>query len=212
MARIKFVSKKGAFERAYRAIFKGTAEAAQAAIAEAGEIAKNQARAEIAASGLGTGFINALRLNVYPKTGVSINASAQIFHKIPYAGVFEEGATIRGKPNLWIPLPDAPQRIGRKTMTPRLFEQRVGKLQFVKPAGKNPLLFAKMNVGRGKTAGKITLSRLRAAAAGKEGTKTSVPIFVGISSVAVRKRLNIRAIVQRARDRLPVIFAQKFKG
>jgi hypothetical protein len=34
-----------------------------------------------------------------------------------------------------------------------------------------------------------------------------VPVFVGVDSVSIRKRLNISGIVRSARDRLPQLYA-----
>lgn len=213
MARIRYKSKPGIFEQAFKAITDDIATAAQDTIVEVGNFAKNESRNDIVAAGLGPKFANALRLNIYPKVGPSINATAQIFHKIPYAGVFEEGAQIRGKPLMWIPFNDVPQKLGsKKAMTPKNFEARVGPLQFVRRAGKPPLLVAKMKVSRGKTSDKITLAKLRAASSTTTEKVRSVPIFVGVSSVNIRKRLNIVAIVKRARDMMPAIFASKIKG
>jgi hypothetical protein len=38
----------------------------------------------------------ALRVNIYPPQGDSMRPAAFIYHKIRYAGVFEEGAVISG--------------------------------------------------------------------------------------------------------------------
>ena len=38
----------------------------------------------------------------------------------------------------------------------------------------------------------------------------SVPVFVGVDSVSIRKRLNISGIVRSARDRLPKFYASLF--
>jgi hypothetical protein len=49
--------------------------------------------------------------------GPSLQAKAVIFHKFGFAGVFEHGATIEGKPLLWIPTtPGGPtaSRSGKK--------------------------------------------------------------------------------------------------
>ena len=182
--------------------------AAHDAVAAAGEMAKQLARTDIASAGLGQAFVNALRVDIYPRGRKSINASAHIYHRIPYAGVFEEGATIRGKPRLWLAVKSAPQEIGRKPMTPKLFNQRIGKLNFVKRAGKRPILFARVKAGKGKEPGTITVPRLRAAQRpGAKGPFVSVPIFVALDSVTIRKRLNIAGIVRRARDRLPDLYA-----
>src|SRR5262245_6468951 len=72
------------------------AKAATAAVHETGEIAKRGGRASIAAAGFSRKWQNALRVNNYPSQGQSLRPAAFIFHKIRYAGVFEEGAVIRG--------------------------------------------------------------------------------------------------------------------
>jgi hypothetical protein len=63
------------------------ARAATAAIREAGEIAKRDGRASIAAAGFSRKWQNALRVNFYPPQGDSMRPAAFIFHKIRYAGV-----------------------------------------------------------------------------------------------------------------------------
>jgi hypothetical protein len=207
-ARLRYRYQQGSFEEAFRAPYAPMAEAAQSAIAAAGAIVKARGRADISAAGLGNGFVKALRVDIYPKRGNSLNATAHIYHKIPYAGVFEEGATIRGRPRMWIALPNAPQRLGRKPMTPELFRQRIGPLAFVKRPGKRPLLFAKAKAGKSTT--KISLPRFRSGSRG-EGPFVSVPVFVGVGSVAIRKRLNITRIVRQARDRLPELYKASFQ-
>jgi hypothetical protein len=208
--RLKYSYKPGVFERVLNAPYVNMAAAAQSAIAKAGDSVKAEARTDIASAGLGKGFVQALRVDIYPKGRNSLNASAHVFHKIPYAGVFEEGATIRGKPRLWLPLSDVPKRIGKKRMTPQLFTERVAPLQYVKPPGGKPLLVAKMRSSRST---KVTLARIRAANTGAgNGKIISVPIFVGIDTVAVKKRLKIQSIINRAVSRLPELYASYFKA
>ena len=203
-ARIRYRYDPGSFEEAFRAPYAPMAEAAQRAIAAAGAIVKAEGRADIAAAGLGAGFVKALRVDIYPQGRNSLNATAHIYHKIPYAGVFEEGATIRGQPRLWLALPSTPQRYGRKPMTPELFAKSIGPLSFVKRPGKRPLLVAKAKKGKNMT--KISLARFRSGGRG-EGPFMSVPVFVGLDSVSIRKRLNISGIVRSARERLPQLYA-----
>ena len=207
-ARIRYSAPAGIFEKAFLGDAQVIVEAAHDAIAMAGDIVKREARNDIAASGLGQGFVNAMRVDIYPRGRKSINASAHVYHRIPYAGVFEEGATIRGNPRLWLAVKSAPQEIGRKPMTPKLFNQRIGKLNFVKRPGKRPLLFAKVKATKGGDPGAITVPRLRAAQRpGAKGPFVAVPIFVALDSVTIRKRLNITGIVRAARDRLPQLYA-----
>lgn len=207
MSKIVYRSAPGILERTFLAPAEEIERAAQAAVAAAGELAKTDARANILSAGLGNRFAKALRLNIYPKKGASLKAAAQIFHKIPYAGVFEEGATIRGRPRMWVPLPSTPKRLGRFRLTPERYQKEVGPLQYVKRPGKRPLLVAKTRATKTGKRAKVTLSGLRAAAKG--GIRTmSTPLFVGVDSVSIRKRLNITAAVRRARDRLPELYAQ----
>jgi hypothetical protein len=207
-ARIRYSAPPGIFEKAFLADSQMVVEAAHDAIAMAGDIVKREAQNDIAASGFGQGFVNAMRVDIYPRGRKSINASAHIYHKIPYAGVFEEGATIRGKPRLWLTVPSAPQTIGQKPMTPALFRKRIGVLNFVKRAGKRPLLFARVKAKKGGDPGTITVPRLRAAQRpGSKGPFVAVPIFVALDSVTVRKRLHITGIVRAARDRLSQLYA-----
>jgi hypothetical protein len=70
------------------------------AIAAAGAIVKARRQADIFVAGLGSGFVKALRVDICPKRGNSTNATAHVHHKIPDASVFEEGATIRGRPRI----------------------------------------------------------------------------------------------------------------
>jgi hypothetical protein len=208
-ARFRYTYDEGAFETAFGASTTVLQEAAQKAIAAAGEIVKQEGRAEIAAAGLGSGFVRALRVDIYPKGRNSLNATAHIYHKIPYAGVFEEGSTIRGNPRLWLALPSTPQRYGRKPMTPELFRKSIGPLSFVKRPGKRPLLVAKAKKGKNMT--KISLSRFRSGSKG-DGPFVSVPVFVGLDTVSIRKRLNITGIIRKARERLPELYASFIAG
>ncbi len=92
---------KGEFDEAMREMQRPMAEAATSAMQEAADNIKSEGRAKIASAGFSKKWQNALRVDAFPRRGkVSINAAAFAFHKIPYADVFEEGATIRGKPRL----------------------------------------------------------------------------------------------------------------
>ena len=211
MARIRYTYEPGSFEAAFHAPYAGMSAAAQGAIAAAGNIVKAEGRADIAAAGLGAGFVKALRVDIYPQGRNSLNATAHIYHKIPYAGVFEEGATIRGRPTLWLPLPSTPQKYGRYRLTPERYSKEIGPLQYVKRPGKAPLLFAKVKSTKSGKGSRVTLSRLKAGARG-QGKTTSVPIFVGIDSVSIRKRLDITGIVAKARDRLADFYAENMRS
>lgn len=210
--KLTFAAIKGQLEDAIEAKYRPIAAAVTAAIKDTAAFVKAQGRADIA-SALGPKFANSWRVNVYPSGGrSSAGAAVYAFSRIRYAGVFETGASIHGKPTLWIPLPNAPKRIGRQRITPALYVARVGPLRLVQRPGHRPLLVADIRVGR-RTAvsGRrvFALSTLRrGGAAGAKGAVISVPMFFGIDAVGIRKRIHIQRIAQQARDRIPSLFAK----
>ncbi|RWD05501.1 MAG: hypothetical protein EOS57_25670 [Mesorhizobium sp.] len=201
MARFRYQKKDGEFAAALAAMKDPIAFAGTAAISEAGDIVKRQGRQDIAAAGFSRRWQNALRVNIYPRRKQSMNAAALIYHNIQYAGVFEEGATITGKPRLWLPLPSAPKRVGRQKMTPALYIKTIGPLVSIERPGKPPLLAGKIATNRrGSKTGKVSLSALKRGGAG--APSTLVPLFVGIDRVNIRDRFSIREITERAAARL----------
>jgi uncharacterized protein DUF6441 len=188
---------KGFVDTVTKEIQRPIAKAATAAIREAGEIAKRDGRASIAASGFSRKWQNALRVNIYPPQGDSLRPAAFIYHKIRYAGVFEEGAVIGGQPLLWLPLPTVPLRRGRP-MTPSQYARSVGPLVSVQRPGSPPLLFPKYRSGRRRRNGTI----------GKERK----PLFVGLSSVAIAKRFNIKGAAQNAAAQLPSLYEKHLRA
>jgi hypothetical protein len=195
---------EGEFDKAIRAITHPIATAATAAISDAGNQVKLKGRARIAAAGFSKKWQNALRVNIFPQRGVSVDAAAWVFHKIPYAGVFEEGAKISGKPMLWIPFPNVATRIGGQKMTPRLFVQRIGPLHSIKSHGKPPILASYISAGADTK--KLTTAKLRAGVRRKnsKGSKAvkSVPVFFGVSTVTLRARFGLQEVFREARQAL----------
>lgn len=210
--RILYQSIAGEFEQAMVDIYKPIAEAGTAAIREAADIIKSEGRADIAAAGFGRRWQNTFRVDAYPKGGrVSANAAALVYHKIPFADIYESGGTIRAKNNkLWIPLRNTPKKVGRNRLTPKVFTQRVGPLFSLQIGGK-PYLAAKMAISRtaartGKYP-KPTLGKLRDGATSK-GIVRAVPLFVGVDLVTVRDRFSLREITNKAADRLGALYAK----
>ncbi|RWO90936.1 DUF6441 family protein [Mesorhizobium sp.] len=210
MARFRYQRKEGEFALAMAAIKDPIAFAGTAAISEAGDIVKREGRQDIAAAGFSKRWQNALRVNVYPRRKLSMNAAALIFHNIRYAGIFEEGAVISGKPRLWLPLPSAPKRTGRQKMTPALYVKTIGPLFSIERPGKPPLLAGKIATNRrGSKTGKVSLSALKRGGAG--APSTLVPLFIGIDRVNIRDRFSIRQITERAAARLGALYLKHLK-
>ena len=208
----------GQLEEALLELQRPMAEAATLALREAATSAKAQGRAEIAGAGFSKKWQNAFRVDAFPRRGkVSIDAAAYMFHKIPYAEVFQTGATIRGKPVLWAPLERTPKRIARKRITPELYQAQIGPLVYLGGRGGRPLLAARAALSRAasrRAEPKITLAALRRGAAG--GTPTTVlrtvPLFVGLRSAKIPKKFDVLAVMARAADRLAELYLKNLKG
>ena len=187
----------GFLDRIVRELQAPIAKAATAAVREAGDIAKNNGRASIAAAGFSRKWQNALRVNIYPPQGDSLRPAAFIFHKIRYAGVFEDGAIIGGQPFLWLPLDTVPLRRGRP-MTPSQYAKSIGPLVTVQRPGRPPLLFPKYRSARRRR--------------GSTSRKDRKPLYVGLSSVAIAKRFNIKGAAQNAAAQLPSLYEKHLRA
>jgi hypothetical protein len=121
MAKFKITSDASVLVKAFGDKQGNIAEAAVAALRETTADAVQEGRQNIAASGrFGPKWQQGLQ---YVTKGAteggepSLQAQTIIFHNIGYAGVFEFGATIQGKPLLWIPTTrgaPSPKRSGKK--------------------------------------------------------------------------------------------------
>jgi hypothetical protein len=96
--RLIYSALRGEFAAELQKIEQPIAKAATAAVREAAELAKAEGRVSIAAAGFSRKWQNALRARLYPPNRDSLRPAALIYHKVPYARVFEEGALIHGKP------------------------------------------------------------------------------------------------------------------
>lgn len=208
MARLNYSYRSGEFAAAMASIKDPIGFAGKAAISEAADIVKREGRADIAAAGFSKRWQNALRVNIYPKRGVSIDAAALIYHKIQYAGVFEEGALIKGSPYLWLPLPDAPKGRGGGRMPASQYRQRIGQpLYSIKRPGKPPLLGANIRATKARSQKGISLSQLkRGRNPGGRGEVRLVPLYIGVPKVDIKQKFHIGDIIDRAAAKLGELY------
>lgn len=212
--RLVFAAARGQYDEAFAKMTEPMARAAKQAIVEAGDIVKKRGRAEIASAGFSERWQKTFRVNIYPKgEQASIKSAAFIFHKIPYAGVFEDdgrSSTISGAPMLWIPLKSTPKYLGRQRLTADLYRKRIGKLTLIKRAGKPPLLAGTVKFAAPTDAhGPAALNAAGLTRKGSGAFAKTVPLFVGIKTVTLRKRFNIAAIVAKARADLPALYYKR---
>lgn len=192
------------------------AKAATGAMDEVVSIVKPESRAEIAAAGLSRRWQNALRVTRYPnrKGAFAMDPAVYVFHKIEYAGVFADGALIKGSPWLWLPLSNIPKSFGGQMTRPERVAAILGgtsKLVPMQAPGKPPLLGAELRLSRtaaGAAEPKVTLAALKRGNSQGTGVLRTIPLFVGIREVNIHKKLDIAGVCQRARDRIPALYAQ----
>lgn len=195
------------------------ADAAMGAMDSAALIVKRDGRADITAAGFSKKWANALRVNLYPSKGRSMSPAVFVWHKIQYAGIFEEGGTIRGDPMLWLPLTGTPRFIGRQRMTPERYAQSVGDLVSLPSKSGTPLLGARVRLSGSRLASarqgetpKLSLALLRRQGNyGGRGVLWTVPLFFGIPTANIRDKFSIREVCERVSGRLPALFAANFK-
>ena len=136
MAQFKVTSNGPDWLQAMRDKHATVAEAAVAALRETSANAVQEGRKDIASAGrFGPAWQKGLQ---YRTKGAkkndkpSLQAEATIYHRFGIAGVFEHGATIQGKPLLWIPTTQggpAPKKSGKKLVSatingkPMLFDK-----------------------------------------------------------------------------------------
>jgi hypothetical protein len=133
----KFVFDRDGFDKAFAEMQKPIQAAAEAAVEDAAELAVAEGRRDIAAGGrFGTRWQQGLKFKTYDKDpkNPNVNAVALVYHERPMAGVFQHGATIRGKRLLWLPI----TANARGARSPRRYG---GRLVSVTVAGKPPMLF-----------------------------------------------------------------------
>lgn len=175
-------------------------------VAEITEALKTTLRRQVTSAGLGSRLVNTWRGEVYPKRQKSIAAAGFIWSKAPkIIGAYDRGAVIRSTRGLYlaIPLPPAGKYgLGRKKITPALFEQATGLvLRFVYRRGAPSLLV--VDNARLTKSGRVQANtgRRRGAAFTRLAGRATVPVFLLVPQVSVRKRLDVAGAVRSVEQR-----------
>jgi hypothetical protein len=175
-------------ERTLETLQELSGETLTATMREAGALILKRGRDHIRAAGFASRrMIQGLQVEVEPKTGDSLTPSLRVFHRVGFAGIFEEGGTIQGRPLLWLPI-EANLPRGRQRWSPRRFIRLIGPLRSVRGA-RRPIL-----VG-------IPPGRSRA-----------VPVFFGVSSVTIPDRWDIAGIVDNVVDEFERLLEKNMKA
>lgn len=184
-------------------------------VRDVGDLIKRGWRGQVVASGLGQRLANTIRQNNYPQKGESLAAAALVYAR-PNRGksasaaevvdVFDRGAVIRVRNRrfLAVPLPAAGTKgFMQDRITPAGWERRTGmKLRFVPRRGKPSLLVAD-TARLDRKSGLATQKRGRRRK--RDGIMTgeqTVPIFILVPQVKLRKRLDLDAVARAGEARL----------
>ena len=193
-------------------------------VREVGDLIKNSWRGQVTSSGLGQRLANAIRQKYFPAQGQSIGAASLVYAQpnrkksasaADLVDAFDSGALIRGKDHIWLssPLPAAgpvAASFRRGRLTPYLWEQRTGmRLRFVYRRGQPSLL-----VTDDARIGKGGMARKKGGRRRKDGMLTgaqTVPVFLLVPQVKLRKRLNLDDAVRAGNARLAAAVLQRWK-
>jgi hypothetical protein len=167
-------------------------KAATQAMRDVGKLAVNNGRDIMATAGFSSKFQKTLRAINKPASGYVLNPSEYVHSTINYSDVFETGKTITGHKFLWMPLPAVPPSAERAHMTPSQYIRQVGPLVLMWPQGRLPMLGARLETGFSKP----TLKKLR-------------PLFVGVSSVQIPKKFDLKGAFQDAFDHLDEFYSKR---
>jgi hypothetical protein len=169
---------------------------------------KTGLRAQVTAAGLGQRLANTWRSRIYPEGEQSLGAAGFVWSKAPYLiRLYDEGAIIRSRQGLYLAIPTpAAGKFGdaRQKITPGAWERIHGvPLRFVYRRSGPSLLVAdnvRLN-SRGRAA--ANRGRSRGAAFTRLAGRTTVPLFILVPQVSVKKRLDVDGAAQKWIGALP---------
>jgi hypothetical protein len=185
---------------------KHIAQAMMATFRDGADKLKKAGRASIQGGGFSSKWQNAFRVDVYPKNGASIAPRIFAYHKIKYAGQFEDPQPVTGSPYVWLPIEK--NLPGGRRWTPDKYVKQIGPLRSGRHGGK-PLLFGQISVNRASKP--VKLGR-KSGLVGKAVGKIWLPVFVGVSQVNDPKRFNITSEAEKVAAELSGTFSQKWNS
>ena len=169
------------------------------AVGEAGSSLKTSWRDQITGAGLGARLSRTIRSELYPKGQPSLNAAALVWSQAPVVvGAHDTGPLIRSQNGFWlaIPTPAAGKSARGGRITPGEWERRRGlRLRFIYRRSGPSLLVAE---------GRLNTRGLGVASRSKTGRGlTTVPIFLLVRQVKLRKRLDLARDAKVAQNGIP---------
>ena len=173
-------------------------------------------RRQVTSAGLGSRLGNTWRDAVYPRVQKSLEAAGFVWSKAPgIVGAYERGAVIRSTRGFYLAIPlqaAGKLGLGRKKITPGLWERMTGlRLRFVYRRGAPSLLVAdNAKLTKGGRA-RANISRRNGAEFTRLSGRSTVPIFLLVPQVTVRKRLDVAGAAVAAADQLPTSILRQWR-
>ena len=169
-------------------------------------------RRQVVAGGLGSRLARTIRAATHPRQPSS-NAASLVWTRAPtIIDAFDRGALIKSKDGFFLAIPtkEAGVRgLGRKRITPGGWEQRTGiRLRFVYRRGAPSLLVA--DNARMNTRGLATLNRRKVRKDGIQTGSMTVPIFIMLPQVQLKKRLDLGPAAERWAAWIPGLIASNW--
>ena len=165
----------------------------------AGVDLKTAWRRQITGAGLGNRLARTIREQAYPKGQNSLNAAAYVWSNAPeIVDAHDRGTTIRSDAGFFLAIPTEAAGRGSRgaRLTPGEWEQRRGMaLRFVYRKSGPSLLVAE---GRVSSKGRAVQSRSKTGRG-----RATVPIFILVPQVKLRKRLDLDRDVERGQNDMP---------
>lgn len=176
------------------------------AVKDAGTALKNVWRGQVIGAGLGQRLARTIRSETWPKHKNSMNAASMVWTRAPVlVSAHDTGPLIRSKDGFWLAIPTdaAGKSRSGKRPTPGEWERRTGmRLRFIYRRNGPSLLIAE---------GRIAKSGRAVASRSKTGRGlTSVPIFLLVPQVKLRKRLDLEKPAQAALAALPAAIVREW--
>jgi hypothetical protein len=184
---------------------------------DAGRALKTELRRQVASAGLGQRLANSWRDRHYPNR--KLDAASLVYTKAPQIiRAFDEGAVIRSKRGRFLAIPseNAPRKgtDGRR-ISPRTFpEHRFGPLRFVpRQSGPSLLVVDEMRGSYSRQTGQLRGFRRATDRARRSGQGlTTVVMFLLVSQVKLRKRLDVARAAERWSAQLPALIEQQLRS
>lgn len=198
---------QGALTKACGDLVGDAAKIAQAEVKAAGLGLRDELRAQVSAT-LGRRLAQTWTMRVYPQTGASLGAAALVWSRAPdIAEAHDEGKVIRSSRGLWLAIPLPAAGKGKRGKRPTVGEwQKIHgmRLRFIYRKGKPGLLVADNArlTGSGRARANIGRSKKAAGVYTRIQGRTTVPIFLLVPQVKLRKRTNYAQAAEKWQGKL----------